>query len=533
MNNLSRYLLLAVLGLSASGASLAMKVGTTGLPVRDEMLKHYVCVGQNGRLQAPDFLSERKLGVGKGFSDAHEMQRVRDIFKPGGYFERWSGEHGNSADLLLFAHGGLVDEPTGWNELAHLLVALDPPDSAAPAATHPVFVVGFIWRSGIDEVTEVTPPSWQELQGEAALADDRERPTIDAHPEALLLASMVPSHKRPKTWKGPQPEAIKTQREPENPVQDVGFSLLGRRLDHLATPWVTMKRNAGDALHIKSVEPNPPGGKFVLDRLNEMIEGQIKAHEADPDNPAKIVAKVHLAGHSAGAIFVGHLATAFTSATTVSIPAPTYPDDVGDGLPRDPVAGMGRKIESVTLLAPACTLPFFRYHYAPALRSGGIGRLLLFSQSDERERTETYVIDRSEYYSGSLLYLLSEVVEAAHLKGLLALGDIAPTGGTGELEYPSLRPVSVPILGRERDLLGVTPRTLDMPLWFRRGSVKVNPGMASTGWVVACAHDAGLNKELPSHAAFHGEFASDTKTLDSMRRFITEGWPKTVTQPGR
>jgi hypothetical protein len=90
---------------------------------------------------------------------------------------------------------------------------------------------------------------------------------------------------------------------------------------------------------------------------------------------------VHLVGHSAGSILLG------------------------------PVIKLGEKlkikIKTCTLWAPACTMDLFKKYYLPAVKNESIGRLALFTLSDDTEQNDNcfYI------YNKSLLYLVSNSFE--------------------------------------------------------------------------------------------------------------------------
>jgi hypothetical protein len=101
--------------------------------------------------------------------------------------------------------------------------------------------------------------------------------------------------------------------------------------------------------------------------------------------------EIHLAGHSAGSIVLGHLL----------------------GL-------MDRKIkaDSMTLFAPACTVSFAVRHYGAAIGGGKLkaDAVHVDIMDDERERA-----DSVGPYGKSLLYLVSRALEARHKTPLLGM----------------------------------------------------------------------------------------------------------------
>lgn len=101
--------------------------------------------------------------------------------------------------------------------------------------------------------------------------------------------------------------------------------------------------------------------------------------------------EVHLAGHSAGSIVLGHLLSLLDKRLSVS---------------------------SLTLFAPACSVGFANQHYGAAIQ---VGKLVPASvhvdiMDDERERADTV-----GPYGKSLLYLVSRALESRHKTPLLGM----------------------------------------------------------------------------------------------------------------
>ncbi|MEH6419666.1 C1 family peptidase [Pseudomonas sp. CGJS7] len=105
--------------------------------------------------------------------------------------------------------------------------------------------------------------------------------------------------------------------------------------------------------------------------------------------------ELHLTGHSAGSILLAPLVQLLTTRGIV----PSGPA-VG-------MQGLGREIESLTLWAPAITVDLFLDTYAPALRSGAIKRMSLFTLTDKAENDDHC----AGIYHKSLLYLVAHAFE--------------------------------------------------------------------------------------------------------------------------
>jgi hypothetical protein len=144
--------------------------------------------------------------------------------------------------------------------------------------------------------------------------------------------------------------------------------------------WRNMK---GDALAAFNGEPNYDGGYRGLSPLFKKIaqEGEDKI-------------KIHLVGHSAGAILIGRLLSAFG---------------------RFSLSGLC--IESIHLMAPACTVDYFNEHFQPLLLDQGEVRLNnkihLYIMRDELEYKDIVGLPSLPWpkYRHSLLYLVSRAFE--------------------------------------------------------------------------------------------------------------------------
>ncbi len=101
--------------------------------------------------------------------------------------------------------------------------------------------------------------------------------------------------------------------------------------------------------------------------------------------------ELHLAGHSAGSIFLGHLL---------------------------PLLGGGLSVATLSLFAPACTVPFAVERYGAALAAGTLQAKAAHvdAMTDERERADTV-----GPYGKSLLYLVSRALETRHKMPLLGM----------------------------------------------------------------------------------------------------------------
>ncbi len=141
--------------------------------------------------------------------------------------------------------------------------------------------------------------------------------------------------------------------------------------------WDEMKENARFA-----TEREQGAGRAVGNALAGLVA-------ADP------TVEIHVVSHSAGSIIHGPLVQLLTSAGTIS-----------EG-PLKGSQGLGVRIATATLWAPACTVDLFKQTYLPAVKSGAIGRLTLFTLTDEAEQDDNC----AQVYHKSLLYLVSNALE--------------------------------------------------------------------------------------------------------------------------
>ncbi|HSV78342.1 MAG TPA: C1 family peptidase, partial [Ramlibacter sp.] len=104
--------------------------------------------------------------------------------------------------------------------------------------------------------------------------------------------------------------------------------------------------------------------------------------------------EIHLVGHSAGAIVLGHL---------LEVMAPR---------------GLAERIAGVHLYAPACTVQFANQYYAP--HAGAMRSLRLHLLSDQQERDDSV----AAIYRKSLLYLVSNALEPDLRTPLLGMENV-------------------------------------------------------------------------------------------------------------
>lgn len=181
-------------------------------------------------------------------------------------------------------------------------------------------------------------------------------------------------------------DAISRQR-PEG-ILDAAKDFMLDRLDDALEPlarkltgksqWDEMKENA-----LLASASKQGGVRILIKYLSTLLE-------AHPD------IELHIAGHSAGSIINAPLVQMLTSR-----------GKIGAG-PMRGETGLGRKIASCTLWAPACTMELFHETYRPAIENGTIDQFTLFTLTDVAEQQDHC----GRIYNKSLLYLVSNAFEA-------------------------------------------------------------------------------------------------------------------------
>lgn len=175
--------------------------------------------------------------------------------------------------------------------------------------------------------------------------------------------------------------------------------------------WTTLKNILSDSVRRRRPEGFLDGAKdFLLDRIDDMLEPlaraltgraqwkEMKENAVMASNPggaawlvaqhlAKLVQKfpdleINVIGHSAGSIFHGPLLQLLTQTHQL-------------------------KVNTCTLWAPACTVPFFKSDYLPLIESKAIDRFAAFVLTDKAENDD----DCAKIYNRSLLYLVSNAFE--------------------------------------------------------------------------------------------------------------------------
>jgi hypothetical protein len=264
------------------------------------------------------------------------------------------------------------------------------------------------------------------------------------------------------------------QRRPEGIIDDAKDFMLDR-LDDALEPiarqftgkaeWDEMKENA-----LRATTTASGGARLVADEIALLAQ---RFPEME----------IHLVGHSAGSIFHAPLVEYLSSAG----PIKTGP------LAASKVNGLGLKIKTCTLWAPACTTKLFKAFYLPALNSGDIGAFTLFTLTDKAEQDDNC----AKIYNKSLLYLVSNAFE-------------------DEPRVPIFRPNGDAILGMEKFIIADN----ELQALFDETS------RLDTTWLLS-PNTVAIGSEDGSRSTHHGDFDDDKATvMATLARIVGKGTSK-------
>lgn len=115
-------------------------------------------------------------------------------------------------------------------------------------------------------------------------------------------------------------------------------------------------------------------------------------------NPLQSLKKIHIVGHSTGAILLASLLMALKDSAN------------------------SPRVETCSLLAPACTHSLFKTVYRPLLKERnkdtfGINQMTIYNLEDQLEQRDTV----TPLYRKSLLYLVSNAFEEEHGERILGM----------------------------------------------------------------------------------------------------------------
>ena len=189
--------------------------------------------------------------------------------------------------------------------------------------------------------------------------------------------------------------------------------------------WTTVTNILQDAIRRRRPEGALDAAKdFMLDRLDDALEplarvltgkaawGEMKENALGaslPGHGARLVLEhltgllgtfpdleIHIVGHSVGSILHAPIVQLLTTQGSIA------------SGPLQGEMGLGQKVTTCTLWAPACTMRLFEEAYLPAIEAGSIGRFALFVLGDAVEQNDHC----ANIYHKSLLYLVSNAFES-------------------------------------------------------------------------------------------------------------------------
>lgn len=353
-----------------------------------------------------------------------------------------------------------------------------------------------------------------QTRGTYATTEEDVRQIINIEAKATLAAWSAPklliyAHG------GLTPETSAIQR-----VADYAEPLLSRQIYPLmfswnSDYWTTVRNILEDSLRSRSSGGVIDATKnFLLDRLDDALEpiarqlsgmaawsemkqnsimattsaagGARKAMEAIAKLKSELPKlEVHVAGHSAGGIFDAYLLQYLCTEGKIA-----------DG-PLQGVVGLGVKVASCTLWAPACTTDLFVKTYGVCLRAGRIGQLRLFTLTEGAEQDD----DVANIYHKSLLYLVSHAFE-----------DVP--------RIPLVRKHGVPIAGMAQSF-ELAPEQFSQPR--DQAAVKELQKLRAdqlVEWIQAPNSVDPYTTAAGSTALHHGDFDDDVATLTSLAAAI-------------
>ncbi len=238
--------------------------------------------------------------------------------------------------------------------------------------------------------------------------------------------------------------------------------------------WDEMKENA--LLATTAVRPRPGGGTIEHGGAAQVARLLDEWRREDPS------VEIHLAAHSAGSILMAPLVQLFTR-----------PGQVIGG-PAQGMLGMGGRLASLTLWAPAVDMDTFISAYVPAISSRQVARAALFTLTDSAEQDDHCL----RIYNKSLLYLVARAFEKqprSWIDGRLRQG--------------------TPLAGMARFIDAATPA--DQAWGHERVHDVIRRGRLS--WVQA-PNDRPAGDAGASRATTHGGFDDDPATVQALIAFI-------------
>lgn len=259
-------------------------------------------------------------------------------------------------------------------------------------------------------------------------------------------------------------------------VRDLLLDRLDDTLEPLARAaggkalWDEMKENA--LLATTAVQRNAEGGMQEAGGASQVAR---LLHEWMQQDSS---VELHLAGHSAGSILLAPLLQLLTTQGQVI------------GGPAHGMQGMGAKIASLNLWAPAITMDMFMMTYVPALESGAIERAGLFTLTDKAENDDSC----ARIYNKSLLYLVAHAFETQPRSWI----DRRLSQGT-------------PLAGMARFI--AAKKIEDQAFGYERVHKLIKNGRLD--WILSPTSDQLRGSAHAANATTHGGFDDDRATLEA------------------
>ncbi|MCC6377612.1 MAG: peptidase C1 [Burkholderiales bacterium] len=252
--------------------------------------------------------------------------------------EWFAGQPGSKAKIAIYAHGGLNSEQ---ESIARIRVL------APYFLANGVYPIFLTWRTGLDETLFSAVEDW----GRRIPGAEEER--------AAGLGEWLEDQK-------------------DRAIEGLG-RLFGRGI------WSEMRENAARGVR-------PGHGLDAVARKLVALSGKLGGKALE----------LHLAGHSAGAIMLGHLLERLCG-----------PD----------LAAAAPRVRTATLFAPACSSRFAVARYLAAAEKGILApdRLWLYVLSDENEKLDALPSPGLAVYGKSLLYLVSRALDDVRCMPLLGM----------------------------------------------------------------------------------------------------------------
>ncbi len=309
--------------------------------------------------------------------------------------------------ILIYAHGGLVSESNAVQRVQ---------DYLEPLLAAEVYPLAFVWRTDLwTTVTNIL---------EDGISSRKSNELVGGTKDFLLDRT-------------------------DDTLERVARLIGGKQV------WGEMKENA-----VLSTMSNAGAARAVALELSAFLKAPRGQHF-----------EVHLAGHSAGSIFLAPFCRLLSGRGQIEV------DELLEQTDRrwDPIDGLEHSIKTCTLWAPACTVDLFNATYRIAVESAAIKRMAIFNLNDAAEQDDNC----GRIYNKSLLYLVSNAFEKDPRRLFKKLG--------------------YPILGLDR----FVQRDLEQWLLSKKVDYILAPNSNPSGGASA------------SRATQHGAFDDDAETVQS------------------